>query len=278
MPASFVARSGSPTRHRFNRPWMYVFAALLIGESSGCNGNHTPPPGPSGLTLSAGLAVTAVTPAAGSTEGGTWLLLNGASFQHGLVASIDGVAQQTFFGTSTIASLYTTPHAAGPVDIVITNPDGTTTRVTGRYAFALPQSFDFNGTWSVYRDGSEDFCSGSPFRTMRSSASPAARRLRSSSRRRRQSSTVSSRSRERSAVCPDGLSRRGKRRARSTFPVAGPGHGAPRSRRSANPITTESPNVSSFLALASAAAAPSLSMLAARRRRSPRRRRCRCRG
>ena len=27
---------------------------------------------------------------------------------------------------------------------------------TGPYTFALPQSFDFNGTWAVYRDGSED--------------------------------------------------------------------------------------------------------------------------
>ena len=135
---------------------MYVFAALLIGESSGCNKDHTPPAGASGLPPPAGLAVIAVTPAAGSTEGGTWLLLNGASFQQGLVASIDGVAQQTYFGTSTIASLHTTPHAAGPVDIVITNPDGTTTRATGRYTFALPQSFDFNGTWAAYRDGSED--------------------------------------------------------------------------------------------------------------------------
>lgn len=130
---------------------MYVFAALLIGESSGCNKNHT---GPSGLTLS-GVAVTTVAPVAGSTEGGTRLQLDGTSFQKGLVASIDGVAQQTFFGSSTIASLYTTPHAAGSVDIVITNPDGTTTKVSGKYTFALPQSFDFNGTWAAYFASSE---------------------------------------------------------------------------------------------------------------------------
>jgi hypothetical protein len=101
------------------------------------------------------LAVTAVTPAVGSTEGGTRLVLNGTSFQKGLVASIDGVAQQTFFANSTFAAMSTTPHAAGPVDIVITNPDGTTTRVSGKYAFALPQSFDFNGTWAAYLGTSE---------------------------------------------------------------------------------------------------------------------------
>ena len=32
----------------------------------------------------------------------------------------------------------------------------TTTRATGGYSFALPESFDFNGTWAAYRDGSED--------------------------------------------------------------------------------------------------------------------------
>jgi len=215
---------------------MWVFTALLIAESSGCNKNPTPPAGPSPvLTLSAvqpssgpagvatsinitgaafqpetiltiggvvakstffngsfmtasapaheagavdvvvtnpdgststltggfryvpppALAVTAVSPAAGSTEGGTRLVLNGTSFQKGLVASIDGVAQQTFFLDSTAAVLSTTPHAAGPVDIVVTNPDGTTTRVSGKYAFALPQSFDFNGTWAAYLGTSE---------------------------------------------------------------------------------------------------------------------------
>ena len=134
---------------------MYVFAALLIGESSGCGEGHTPPVGPSPPPPPT-LAVTAVAPSVGSTAGGTGVQLNGTNFQNGVVASIDGVAQQTFFGTSTIVALSTTSHAAGPVDILITNPDGKTTLVSGKYSFALPQSFDFNGTWDAYRESSED--------------------------------------------------------------------------------------------------------------------------
>jgi hypothetical protein len=137
---------------------MYVFAALLIGESSGCGGGHTSLAGPStlGPPPPPTLAVTAVTPSVGSTAGGTGVLLNGTNFQNGVVASIDGVAQQTFFGNSSFVALSTTPHAAGPVDILITNPDGKTTLVSGKYSFALPQSFDFNGTWDAYRESSED--------------------------------------------------------------------------------------------------------------------------
>ena len=182
---------------------------------------YVPPPG---------LAVTAITPATGSTEGGTRLLLNGTSFQKGLVASIDGVAQQTFFANSTFATLLTTPHAAGPVDIVITNTDGTTTRVGGRYTFALPQSFDFNGTWAVYLGTSET----PEFRfTIKNdalisitcgSSTPIAILAPPAVVNGEFSFT------DRSAVCPGGLSRRGKRGARLTFPAAGPEHGTPRSR------------------------------------------------
>src|SRR6187401_901981 len=61
-----------------------------------------PPPGPV-------LAVTAVTPSVGSTAGGTYVQLNGANFQKGLVASIDGVAQQTFVANTSFAAMSTTP-------------------------------------------------------------------------------------------------------------------------------------------------------------------------
>jgi hypothetical protein len=41
----------------------------------------------------------------------------------------------------------TPPHAAGTVDIVVTNPDGESYRVAGGYTYAPPESFDFNGEW-----------------------------------------------------------------------------------------------------------------------------------
>lgn len=108
---------------------------------------YLPPPPP---------AVTGLTPSIGSTGGGTGVQVFGSGFQPGIIASIDGVAQQTFYGTNSAIIMMTTPHAPGPVDIQVTNPDGSKAVLAGKYTFALPQSFDMNGTWVAYPDGSEE--------------------------------------------------------------------------------------------------------------------------
>jgi hypothetical protein len=51
--------------------------------------------------------------------------------------------------SATIA-FWTTAHAAGTVDVVVTNPGGLFTRLTGAYTFAPPDSFDFNGEWVAH--------------------------------------------------------------------------------------------------------------------------------
>ena len=100
--------------------------------------------------------VTGLTPLVGSTGGGAGVQIFGSGFQVGVVASIDGVAQQTFYCTNSAIVMITTPHAAGPVDIQVTNPDGGKATFSGKYSFALPQSFDMNGTWVAYPDASEE--------------------------------------------------------------------------------------------------------------------------
>ncbi len=111
-----------------------------------------PPPGPIPT-------VTALSVNIGSTDGGTPIRITGTNLQRG--ASVT-------FGQTTVTSnswdprdapgtslLITTPaHAAGQVDVIVTNPDRSSVRLGQRYEYAPQQSFDFNGNWDgVSHDG-----------------------------------------------------------------------------------------------------------------------------
>jgi hypothetical protein len=50
----------------------------------------------------------------------------------------------------------TPPHAAGIVDLVVTNPDGETGSLPGGFTYASPDALDFNGTWDGYRVNTEE--------------------------------------------------------------------------------------------------------------------------
>ena len=55
---------------------------------------------------------------------------------------------------SATITIWTTAHAAGTVDVIVTNPGGLQATLTGGYAYEPPESFDFNGDWRAYA-GSE---------------------------------------------------------------------------------------------------------------------------
>jgi IPT/TIG domain len=96
----------------------------------------------------------AVAPHEGSTRGGAWGTVTGADFQPGATVRLgDGAVSAYVFDSATIL-FFTTAHSAGTVDVVVTNPGGLFTRLTGAYTFAPPESFDFNGEW-VAHAGSE---------------------------------------------------------------------------------------------------------------------------
>jgi hypothetical protein len=98
--------------------------------------------------------VAAVAPHEGSTRGGAWATITGADFQPGATVSLgDGAVKSGVLDSATIV-FWTTAHSAGTVDVVVTNPGGLFTGLTGAYTFAPPDSFDFNGEW-VAHAGSE---------------------------------------------------------------------------------------------------------------------------
>ena len=98
--------------------------------------------------------VAAVAPHEGSTRGGAWATITGADFQPGATVRLGDGAVTAYVHDSATMSFFTTAHSAGTVDVVVTNPGGLFTRLTGAYTFAPPESFDFNGEW-VAHAGSE---------------------------------------------------------------------------------------------------------------------------
>ena len=95
--------------------------------------------------------ITAIFPSAGSTAGYTSITINGTGFQSGATVMVDDAILHGRIGASDIALHLQTPaHAAGPVDVVVTNPDGQRHRVSAAYSYTAPESFDINGAWRGY--------------------------------------------------------------------------------------------------------------------------------
>ncbi|PWD51789.1 hypothetical protein C8046_15185 [Serinibacter arcticus] len=73
-------------------------------------------------------------PTAGPVAGGTPVTVTGTNFVPGSVVSIDGVDVETEVGEDeTTVSFVTPPHAAGPVEVVVTTPGGVTAPLTFTY-------------------------------------------------------------------------------------------------------------------------------------------------
>ena len=91
-------------------------------------------------------SIRSVSPDAGITSGDTFVEITGSGFQPGLTVSLGGVRfSPNVFGDTIFVR--TLPHAAGLVDVVVTNPDGQNAVRTGGYKFADPESLNFNGRW-----------------------------------------------------------------------------------------------------------------------------------
>jgi len=100
---------------------------LLCGMS--CGGAPAQP--------STRLSVTAISPAAATAEG--TVFVTGTGFQAGAQLTLDGVATHIQIFGSTQMSAVTPMHAAGVVDVVVTNPDGERAVLAQGFRFdALP--------------------------------------------------------------------------------------------------------------------------------------------
>ena len=66
----------------------------------------------------------------------------------------DSAGSSWTYDSTKIAIWETAAHAAGAIDVVVTNPGGREDRLTGGYTYEPPDSFDFNGGWIAHA-GSE---------------------------------------------------------------------------------------------------------------------------
>lgn len=139
---------------------------LLIMFGVTCGGPPTvpsPPPVPQAQPV-----ITSVSPDLATTSGGANIVINGFGFSVGATVTLGGVTAGKFVivdpSPTLIQIFQVTPHAAGIVDVVVTNPGpgGLSGRLAGAFEYALPESMDFNGTWEgAANNGTED---GAPMR------------------------------------------------------------------------------------------------------------------
>jgi hypothetical protein len=52
--------------------------------------------------------------------------------------------------STTVSISGTAAHAAGTIDVIVTNPGGLEARLSGGYTYEPPESFDFNGDWIAH--------------------------------------------------------------------------------------------------------------------------------
>jgi plastocyanin len=80
-----------------------------------------------------------VTPSLGVTSGGLGITISGSGFASGATVSIGGTVATNVAVASAASITATTPaRAAGAADIVVTNPDGQSGRLTGGFTYDAP--------------------------------------------------------------------------------------------------------------------------------------------
>jgi acid phosphatase len=84
--------------------------------------------------------VSNITPNSGTTAGGTSVTINGSAFVSGATINIGGTAATNVNVVNSTTINATTPaHAAGTVNVMVTNPDAQTGTLTNGFTFTAPQ-------------------------------------------------------------------------------------------------------------------------------------------
>jgi hypothetical protein len=150
-------------RRRQSGPVLIIMGVFVLSASTiGCERRSPlspsvdrPPAGPAPV-------LTSISPALGATGGGASMTIVGTGFKRGVVVAFDGVEIKGRFDTrdAALATIYleSPAHSAGPVDLVVTNPDGAFVKSAGAYTYVSAESFDVNGSWAGFAyDGSDRY-------------------------------------------------------------------------------------------------------------------------
>ena len=121
-------------------------SGIRVQPPTGSTGGETLVPDVAGLPLS----VSAIAPNIGSTAGGDLLIrITGSGFRVGARITLGGVSLPGFVinGTTIAPTTLIPPHAAGTVDVTVSNADGQSATIINGFTYAPPESFDPNGDW-----------------------------------------------------------------------------------------------------------------------------------
>lgn len=137
-----------------------VFASLLgaAGLSVTCGDAGSlpaasPTPMPAPTPAPPVLSVRSVLPSSGPTMGGDYFRISGTGFQPGATVTLDGnPAEVRSVNSASLIDARTPAHALGTVDVVVTNPDGQTARLTAAYTYA---TFAVTANESVVAPGAD---------------------------------------------------------------------------------------------------------------------------
>jgi hypothetical protein len=122
--------------------WLIVIGIVCV--LAGCSDPTIAPTQPS---VPSAATITAVDPEFGSTEG-LHVTIKGAGFQPSSVVTFGGNAIKGNLACSGLQCVIAAPaHAAGPVDVAVTNADGQTWMRTAAFTYVVPESFEVNGRW-----------------------------------------------------------------------------------------------------------------------------------
>ena len=112
-----------------------VAAALVTAGGIGCSPAAPSAPTVVAAPVSNDLVMHAITPVAGKPAEHTFVRILGRGFQPGATVSFDGTAAPVTVESGQVIFATAPPHSAGAIDIVVTNPDGRSSRLENRFAY-----------------------------------------------------------------------------------------------------------------------------------------------
>jgi hypothetical protein len=119
-------------------PRTVVASLLTIVVNVGCE----EPSRPTSPTPLSALSVTAISPNSGPVTGTTPVQVSGTGFQPGGTVTVgEAVATNVMVVSSTTITATTSFHAAGTVDVIVTNPRGASSRLSGGFTYVPDLTF-----------------------------------------------------------------------------------------------------------------------------------------
>ena len=133
---------------------LLTFAIALTA----CDGRS--PSGPTPLPSAAPGAppaptVTAISPSTGSTARPTLVTISGTGFLPGAIVTVDAMAMRVQAVSSTTITAIVPTHAAGPADVVVINPGGSTGTLAAAFTYYFEEPFTVTPSTDAVDAGGE---------------------------------------------------------------------------------------------------------------------------